>query len=79
MALAQAETLVEANGLALRRERERRGYSLRELAELSGVTQDNIWKIEQGKTRRPHGRTLRRLAEALGIEVWELQKAASDD
>ena len=78
MALAQVETLVEANGEALRRERERRGYSLRELAELSGVTQDNIWKIEHGKTRRPHGRTLRKLAEALGVEVWELQRESTD-
>ena len=72
MALAQVERVVEANGDALRRERELRGYSLRDLAERSGVTQDNIWKIEHGKTKRPHGRTLRRLAEAMGIEAREL-------
>lgn len=72
MVVSQVEQVVEANGDALRRERELRGYSLRELAERSGVTQDNIWKIEHGKTRRPHGRTLRRLADALGIEPREL-------
>lgn len=60
---------VDANGDELRRQRALHGYSLRDLAEKAGVTQDNIWKIEHGKTKRPHGRTLRKLAEALGIDV----------
>lgn len=63
-----------ADSRALRLKRMRMGYSLRDLSELSGVTQDNIWKIETGVTRRPHGKTLRKLAEALGLEVRELLK-----
>lgn len=73
MGFAQVE-IVDANGDELQRQRVLQGYSLRDLAEKSGVTQDNIWKIEHGVTKRPHGRTLRRLAEALGIEVAQLLK-----
>lgn len=67
-------TVNEVDGLALRRLRAARAFSLRELAEKSGVTQDNIWKIEQGKTKRPHGKTIRSLAEALGVTPDDLYK-----
>ncbi len=65
---------VDANGDTLRRQRVMQGYSLRDLAERAGVTQDNIWKIEHAVTKRPHGKTLRKLAEALGVEVAQLLK-----
>lgn len=75
--VTQVEVL-DANGDELRRLRVLQGYSLRDLAEKAGVTQDNIWKIERGVTRRPHGKTLRKLAEALGVSVAELLMVDGD-
>ena len=51
--------------------RELRGYSVRELAEISKVAYPAISLLENGK-REPQGRTARKLAAALGIEVTEL-------
>lgn len=47
--------------------------SLRELANRSGVAFDNINKLELGK-RNAQPRTIRKLAEALGVEPHELMK-----
>ena len=55
----------------LREIRERAGYSQMELAEKSGVSQDAISAIELGK-RKPQGRTLRKLANVLDVEVEDL-------
>jgi transcriptional regulator with XRE-family HTH domain len=49
------------------------GYSQSELAKLAGVSQSSIAMIETGERTNPHPRTLRKLAEALGIEVRELR------
>lgn len=54
--------------------RSKKMLSLRELQEKSGVTQNNIWKIEQGRTKRPHPSTMRKLATALGVEPQQLLK-----
>ena len=43
-----------------------RALSLRELAAESGVSHTTIWKLEQGR-EEAHPRTIRRLAEALGV------------
>jgi len=51
--------------------------SLRELGERSGVAFDNINKLENEK-RRAQPRTLRKLAEALGVEPRELMKGEND-
>ena len=52
----------------LRRERV---LSLRELEERSGVSYDAIWRIEDGRQgARP--RTVRKLAQALGVQPSEL-------
>ena len=59
---------MNVDGQRLRRLREERALSLRELGALADVTQDNIWKIENGKTLRPHPKTIRKLAKALGVE-----------
>ena len=64
---------MEVNGLKLRDLRERRALSLRELSELSGVNYNAIWRIEVGRTGA-QPRTVRRLAEALGVEPHELFK-----
>ena len=54
----------------LRRERV---LSLRELEERSGVSYNTIWRIEDGR-QGAHPRTVRKLAEALGVETSELLK-----
>ena len=52
----------------LRRERV---LSLRELEERSGVSYNTIWRIEDGR-QGAHPRTIRKLADALGVEPREL-------
>jgi DNA-binding Xre family transcriptional regulator len=51
--------------------RRRRVLSMRELEELSGVSHNTIWRIESGR-QGAHPRTIRRLAEALGVDPEEL-------
>ena len=58
-------------GLLLRAWRERRGYSLRELGERSGVSYVTIAKIEAG-TMSPTVMTLDKLAAALDVRVRDL-------
>ncbi len=53
---------------SVRRIRREKGLSQQELANLAGVGQDSISAIETGK-HEPHPRTLRKLAEALDVEV----------
>ena len=54
----------------LRRERV---LSLRELEERSGVSYNTIWRIEDGR-QGAHPRTVRKLADALGVDPSELIK-----
>jgi transcriptional regulator with XRE-family HTH domain len=55
----------------IRRARRRLGLSQEELAEASGVSAATIVQVELGN-RQPQGRTLRKLAAALGVEVADL-------
>ena len=55
----------------IRYARRRLGLSQEELAEASGVSAATIVQVELGH-RRPQGRTLRKLAAALGVEVADL-------
>ena len=57
----------------LRELRKERVLSLRELEERSGVSYNTIWRIEDGR-QGAHPRTIRKLAEALGVEPAELVK-----
>src|SRR5215217_3942701 len=59
----------------LRHIREQAGYSQQELADESGVSQHTISEIELGR-RKPQGRTLRKLASVLGVEVRDFFEAA---
>jgi transcriptional regulator with XRE-family HTH domain len=52
----------------LRYIREQAGYSQQNLADESGVSQHTISEIELGR-RKPQGRTLRKLANVLNVEV----------
>ena len=45
---------------------------MRELQELSGVNYNIIWFIEAGRRQRTHPPTIRKLAQALGVEPTEL-------
>ena len=51
--------------------REERALSMRELAERAGVRHQTIYRLENGQ-RRAIPRTVRHLAEALGVEPREL-------
>jgi transcriptional regulator with XRE-family HTH domain len=54
----------------LERIRAWRSYSLRDLAEVSGVAVRTIWSAEHGQ--RISARSVRKLAEALDVEPNEL-------
>jgi transcriptional regulator with XRE-family HTH domain len=75
--LVMNERFIEVNGAKLRELRRRRMLSLRELGERSGVAFDNINKLENER-RSAQPRTVRKLAEALGVEPHELMKGEDD-
>ena len=52
--------------------RRRRFLSQDELAERSGVSKRAIVALESDQPPRPQGRTVRKLAEALGVEPVDL-------
>ena len=52
--------------------RRARGLTQEDLAEASGVTRSHLARIERGEVGEPRPDTLRRLAEALGVEVLDL-------
>ena len=75
--LAMNERFVRIDGAKLRELRRRRMLSLRELGERSGVAFDNINKYENGH-RSAQPRTVRKLADALGVDPEELTKENDD-
>jgi DNA-binding XRE family transcriptional regulator len=64
---------MEVNTERLKELRRRRVLSMRELEEISGVSHNTIWRIESGR-QGAHPRTIRKLAEALGVAPEELLK-----
>jgi transcriptional regulator with XRE-family HTH domain len=68
--------VIGINGKRLQELRVERALTLRALGERSGVAYDTINKLELG--RRPaHASTIRKLAEALGVEPKELIREMS--
>jgi transcriptional regulator with XRE-family HTH domain len=65
---------MEADGVKLREIRLDRGYSQEELHRLTGISRDTISRLETGDRPNPHPRTLRKLAEALGVSVGDFRK-----
>ena len=53
----------------LRRERD---WTQKELADKAGITQNQVSRIEKGKTR-PRGSTIETVAQALGVDPEELE------
>lgn len=56
----------------LRRVREERGLSIRELAGEAGISHDSVWRLETLR-RAAEPKTRRRLARALGTTIRDLQ------
>jgi transcriptional regulator with XRE-family HTH domain len=57
--------------MGIRELRQRKLLSQRELAEKAGVSETTIVKLEMGATK-PQPRTLRKIAEALGIGAEDM-------
>lgn len=57
----------------VRTERERKGWTLEDLATESGLAKATIFRIEKGETL-PRGATRRKLADALGVPVETLRQ-----
>jgi ribosome-binding protein aMBF1 (putative translation factor) len=71
--------LIEALA-GLRRERERQGLSLTDMAERTGIDRATISKLETGKIGNPTIGTLRTYAKALGHRLaWSLELLATRD
>src|SRR5687768_14101920 len=51
--------------------RAERGLTVRQVAELSGLTKETINRLETGKTH-PYDRTLAKIAKAYGVPLEEL-------
>ena len=64
---------LEVDTAKLRRLRREAALSQQELADRAGTTQETISRLERGH-HAARGHTLRRLAEALGVEPRELMK-----
>jgi transcriptional regulator with XRE-family HTH domain len=65
---------MEVDGVKLREARLDRGLSQEELHEMTGVSRDTISRMETGDRPNPHPKTLRKLAEALGVSVADIRK-----
>ena len=66
-------TSMEVNVERLKELRRERVLSSNSRKERSGVSYNSIWRIEDGR-QGAHPRTVRKLAEALGVEPSELIK-----
>ena len=64
---------MEVNVERLKEQRREKVLSLRGLLEKSGVSCNTIWRIEDGR-QGAHPRTIRKLADALGVRPSELIK-----
>lgn len=62
----------------LRRVREERGLSIRELAREAEVTPDTVWRLETLR-RAAEQRTRRKIADALGVGIKELRKPDEEE
>jgi transcriptional regulator with XRE-family HTH domain len=66
------EVMPRISGEKLRRVRDERLLSQRELAEKAGLSPTTILKLEADRVDDPHPRTVRKLAQALEVDPAEL-------
>ena len=71
------DRFTEVRGARLRRLRRERALSQRDLSRMTGIAFDTISRLETGK-QRAQPRTIRKLADALGVEPKELMKGDDD-
>ncbi len=64
--------MMATTGEKLKRLRRGSGLTQVELAGKAGISQSTIAQIETGEPKTPHPRTLKKLAEALGVRPFEL-------
>ncbi len=64
---------LEIDSDKLQRLREEKVLSQRELARLAGITHTTYWNLEHG-FREARPKTIRKVAEALGVEPKQLLK-----
>jgi len=67
----------EVDGARLRRIRRERALSQRDLSRMTGIAVHTISRLETGK-QRAQPRTIRKLADALGVEPKDLMKGDDD-
>ena len=68
------DVMPSISGEKLRRVRDERLLSQRELAEKAGLSPTTILKLEADRVDDPHPRTVRKLAKALDVEPRSLMK-----
>ena len=68
------DVMPHISGDRLRKVRDKRLLSQRELAERAGLSPTTILKLESGRVDEPHPRTIRKLADALDVDPDELVK-----
>ncbi|KAB7742785.1 helix-turn-helix domain-containing protein [Parvibaculum sedimenti] len=67
-------------GEKIRRHRQKKGYSLDKLAELTESSKSYIWELENRDTRKPSGEKLTKIAEALSVTTdYLLDESAEPD
>jgi transcriptional regulator with XRE-family HTH domain len=59
-------------GYRVKEVREKAGMTQEELSAKSGVSRGTIWALERNQERNTTSKTLRRIAEALGVTVDQL-------
>jgi transcriptional regulator with XRE-family HTH domain len=64
---------MEVNIQRLRQLRRQKVLSMQELEEMSGVSYNTIWRLENGITGA-QPRTIRKIAQVLGVDPAELVK-----
>lgn len=65
---------MELSDTKLRRLRRERAWSIRKLAQRASVSTETIYSLEHGRREWAWPRTIRKLAEALGVELKELMR-----
>jgi transcriptional regulator with XRE-family HTH domain len=69
---------MEVDAAMLRVLRRRRVLTMEELAEKAGVGRNTIWRLEHG-VMGAQPRTIRKLAQALGVEAEDLVRTGGED